>query len=145
MDPLRIYQHWNPGKLIFGPKSLNELAIEIPCSEIPLIVTDKGISNAGILKKVGDVLEKASIPYHLYDGIEPDPSIEIIEKAAAIYRQKGCMSVIGLGGGSSIDTAKAVSLMVTQQGTLREFGAGKAIEASVAPIYAIPTTAGTGS
>jgi len=145
MDPLRIYQHWNPGKLIFGPKSLNELAIEIPRSEVPLIVTDKGISNAGILKKVGDVLEKASIPYHLYDGIEPDPSIEIIEKAAAIYRQKGCTSVIGLGGGSSIDTAKAVSLIVTQQGTLREFGAGKVIGAPVAPIYAIPTTAGTGS
>lgn len=145
MDPWRIYQHWNPGKLIFGPNSLIELTKELSPKEVPLIVTDKGVINAGILQKVTAVLDGIGIQYHVFDGIEPDPPFEIIEKARAVYQEKGCTMVIGLGGGSSIDGAKAVSLIVSQKGSLREYGAGKPIEGMLAPIYAIPTTAGTGS
>jgi alcohol dehydrogenase class IV len=145
MDPWRVYQHCNPGKLIFGPKSLNEIPKEIPTKEIPLIVTDKGVSNSGILKKVTEVLDGASIRYHVFDGIEPDPPMEIVEEAATLYQQRGCTVLIGFGGGSSMDGAKAVSLIVSQKGNLREYGMGKAIEGMLAPIYAIPTTAGTGS
>mgnify|MGYP001085783814 CR=1 FL=1 len=145
MDPCRVYQHWNPGRLIFGPKSLNEVAKEISSKEVPLIVTDKGVSHAGILTKVTEVLEGAAIRFHVFDGIEPDPPMEIVEEAAATYRNHGCTLVIGLGGGSSIDGAKAVSLIASQKGTLREYGAGRPIEDTIPPIYAIPTTAGTGS
>jgi alcohol dehydrogenase class IV len=145
MDPWRVYQHWNPSKLIFGPNSLNELTKEISSKEVPFIVTDKGVINAGIFKKVTEALDGAGIRYHYFDGIEPDPSFEIVEKAAAAYQDKGCTLVIGLGGGSSIDGAKAVSLRVSQKGNLREYGAGKPIEGMLAPIYAIPTTAGTGA
>jgi alcohol dehydrogenase class IV len=145
MDPWRVYQHWNPGKLIFGPNSLNELTREISSKEVPFIVTDKGVINAGIFKKVTEVLDGAGIRYHYFDGIEPDPPFEIVEKAAAAYQDKGCTLVIGLGGGSSIDGAKGVSLRVSQKGNLREYGAGKPIEGMLAPIYAIPTTAGTGA
>jgi alcohol dehydrogenase class IV len=145
MDPWRVYQHWNPSKLIFGPNSLNELTKEISSKEVPFIVTDKGVINAGIFKKVTEVLDGAGIRYHYFDGIEPDPPFEIVEKAAAAYQDKGCTLVIGLGGGSSIDGAKAVSLRVSQKGNLREYGAGKPIEGMLAPIYAIPTTAGTGA
>jgi alcohol dehydrogenase class IV len=145
MDPWRVYQHWNPGKLIFGPNSLNELTREISSKEVPFIVTDKGVINAGIFKKVTKVLDEAGIRYHYFDGIEPDPPFEIVEKAAAAYQDKGCTLVIGLGGGSSIDGAKGVSLRVSQKGNLREYGAGKPIEGMLAPIYAIPTTAGTGA
>jgi len=73
MDPLRIYQHHTPGKLIFGQKSLNELAKEIPAKEMPLIVTDQGVSKSGILKKVTDVLKETEVRFHVFDGIEPDP------------------------------------------------------------------------
>lgn len=145
MNPWRVYQHWNPGKLLFGPQSLNELAKEISLKEVPLIVTDKGVLNAGILKKVTEVLDGAGIRYHLFDGIEPDPPLEIVEEAAAVYRDRGCTLVIGVGGGSSIDGAKAVSLRVSQKGNLKEYGMGKPIEGTLAPIYAIPTTAGTGA
>ena len=145
MDPCRVYQHWNPGRLIFGPKSLNEVAKEISSKEVPLIVTDRGISHASILTKVTEVLEGAAIQFHVFDGIEPDPPMEIVEEAAATYRNHGCTLVIGLGGGSSIDGAKAVSLIASQKGTLREYGAGRPIEDTIPPIYAIPTTAGTGS
>ena len=145
MNPQRVYQHNNPGRLIFGPKSVNELANEIPANEIPLVITDKGVSKSGILKKVTDVLDGAGICYHIFDGIEPDPPMEVVEKAVSLYQKHGCTLVIGLGGGSSIDGAKSVSLMASRQGSIREYGAGKVIEGQLTPIYAIPTTAGTGS
>jgi len=145
MNPWRVYQHLNPGKLIFGPNSLNQLTNELSLKEVPLIVTDKGVSNAGILGKLTAVLEGAGIRYHVFDGIEPDPPFEIVEKAAAAYQENGCTLVIGLGGGSSIDGAKAVSLRVSKKGNIREYGMGKVLEGILIPIYAIPTTAGTGS
>jgi alcohol dehydrogenase class IV len=145
MNPQRVYQHNNPGRLIFGPKSLNELANEIPVSEVPLVITDKGVSKSGILKKVTDVLDGAGIRYHIFDGIESDPPMEVVEKAVSLYKKHGCTLVIGLGGGSSIDGAKSASLMASRQGDIREYGAGKVIDGQLIPIYAIPTTAGTGS
>jgi alcohol dehydrogenase class IV len=145
MNPQRIYQHYNSGRIIFGPKSLNELAKEIPPSEVPLVITDQGVSKSGILKKVTNVLEGAGIHYHVFDGIEPDPPMEVVEKAVYIYQKHGCTLVIGLGGGSSIDVAKSVSLMASRQGDIKEYGAGKVIDGQLIPIYAIPTTAGTGS
>lgn len=145
MNPWRVYEHSTPGKLIFGPKSINELTKEIPLKGVPLIITDKGVSNAGILQKVTEVLEGASIRYHLFDRIEPDPPFEIVEEAATVYEKNGCTTVIGLGGGSSIDGAKAVSLKVSQKGNLREYGMGKPVEGILIPTYAIPTTAGTGA
>ena len=145
MNPQRVYQHNNPGRLIFGPKSLNELAKEIPANETPLVITDKGVAKSGILKKVTDVLEGAGVRYHIFDEIEPDPPKEAIEKAVSLYQKHGCTMLIGVGGGSSIDGAKAVSLMASRPGDIREYGAGKVIDGQLIPIYAIPTTAGTGS
>jgi alcohol dehydrogenase class IV len=121
------------------------LTNELSQKEVPLIVTDKGVSNAGILSKVTALLDGAGIRYHLFDGIEPDPPFEIIEKAAAAYQDNGCTLAIGLGGGSSIDGAKTVSLRVSKKGDIREYGLGKVLEGALAPTYAIPTTAGTGS
>lgn len=145
MNPWRVYQHWNPGKLIFGPNSLNQLTNELSSKEVPLIITDKGVLNAGILNKLTALLDGAGIRYHVFDGIEPDPPFEIVEEATAAYLDKGCTMVISLGGGSSIDGAKAVSLNVSQKGDLREYAMGKPIEGTLVPIYAIPTTAGTGA
>jgi len=145
MNPWRVYQHWNPGKLIFGPNSLSQLTNELSLKEVPLIVTDKGVANAGILSKLTALLDGEGIRYHVFDGIEPDPPFEIVDKAAASYLDKGCTLVIGLGGGSSIDGAKTVSLRVSKEGNIREYGMGKVLEGILIPIYAIPTTAGTGS
>jgi len=145
MNPQRVYQHNNPGRLIFGPKSVNELANEIPANEIPLVITDQGVAKSGILKRVTDVLEGAGIRHHIFDGIEPDPPTEVVGKAVSLFQKHGCTMVIGVGGGSSMDGAKAVSLMASHPGDIREYGAGKLIDGPLIPIYAIPTTAGTGS
>lgn len=145
MNLQRVYMQNNPGRLVFGPGSVKELANEIPANAVPLVVTDKGVSKSGILKKVTDILEGAGICHHIFDGIEPDPPVQVIEKAAALYRKHKCTMVIGVGGGSSIDGAKSTSLMVSYPGDIGEYSRGKLLPGPVAPIYAIPTTAGTGS
>jgi alcohol dehydrogenase class IV len=149
MDPLRLYQYWTPGKVLFGPKALDELKKEIGLKEIPLITTDEGIVRSGILRKVTNLLEEIKVQYYVFDQVEPDPSLEVVEKAADAYRRYGCTLVIGLGGGSSIDVAKAVNICGSQEGSLEgsltEYAAGKPMEERLPPLYAIPTTAGTGS
>lgn len=145
MNLQRVYMQNNPGRLVFGPKSVNELANELPMNAVPLVVTDKGVSKSGILKRVTDVLEGAGVRHQVFDGIEPDPPVQVIEKAAALYRKNKCTMVIGVGGGSSIDGAKSISLMVSHPGDIGEYSRGKVLSGPVAPIYAIPTTAGTGS
>jgi alcohol dehydrogenase class IV len=145
VEPSRLNQYWTPGKVIFGPNSINELKKEIGSKEIPLITTDEGIVRSGILKKVTDLLEEMEIQHFVFDKVEPDPSLEVVEKASNGYRRNGCTLVIGLGGGSSIDVAKAVAICGSQEGSLVEYTAGKPIEGALPPLYAIPTTAGTGS
>jgi alcohol dehydrogenase len=145
MDPTGLYQYWIPGRVIFGPNALAELKKEIGPGEIPLITTDAGIVRAGILKKLTDLLEERGVLYHVFDQVEPDPSLELVEQASADYRRHGCTLVIGLGGGSSIDLAKAVGICSSQEGSLVDYAGGKPMEGSLPPLYAIPTTAGTGS
>ncbi len=145
MDPTRVYQYSNPGRLIFGPGALAELKKEIKKNDIPLLITDEGIVRAGISKRVTDLLVETGISYELFDRVKADPSVEVVEEAATFYRKRGCTSIIGLGGGSPMDAAKAVALLGTREGALREYLAGKPIEGSFPLLFAIPTTAGTGS
>ena len=145
MDPLRLYQYWTPGKVIFGPNALDELRTEIGSREVPLLTTDEGVARSGILGKVADLLDKMGVQYHVFDRVESDPSLEVVEKAADAYLRYGCTLVIGMGGGSSIDVAKAVGIRCSQEGSLVEYAAGRPLEGRVFPLYAIPTTAGTGS
>lgn len=145
MDPMRVYQYSNPGRLIFGPGSLAELKKEFNVKDKPLIITDEGVARAGILKKVTDLIIEAGIRYELFDRVAADPSIEVFEEAAVFYRQRGCTSLIALGGGSSIDVAKGVAIRATHEGTIKEYASGKPVEGVLPRICAIPTTAGTGS
>lgn len=145
MSPARVFRHWNPGKLIFGPRSLGELEKEIAADQVPLIVTDRGVASAGILGEVLRVLEQAGVRCQVFDKIVSDPPIEVIEDAAGVYREHGCTMLIGVGGGSSMDAAKAVAIRVTQKGSLREYAQGRPLDSEVAQVCAIPTTAGTGS
>lgn len=145
MDLTRVYQHHNPGRLVFGPDSTREMKNFIQTAEVPLIVTDEGVTKAGILKRITDILAASGIRYAVFDEIVPNPPVDTIKKAARFYREQNCSMVIGLGGGSSMDGAKAVAILTGTGGDLREFASGKPIEGNLCRIFAIPTTAGTGS
>lgn len=112
----------------------------------PLVVTDQGVRAAGLLDRLTAHL-KEGVP--VYDGTQSNPTEASVIEATALYKQHDCDGVIGLGGGSSIDLAKAVALAATHDGSLKSYavieGGIARITAAMAPIIAIPTTAGTGS
>lgn len=114
----------------------------------PMIVTDPGIVRAGILNRIRDALP-SDLQVVVFEGTPPNPTEEAVEAAAAVYRSSEADGLLAVGGGSSIDLAKAVSIMVSHAGPLAQYaailGGAAKIRASVAPVVAVPTTAGTGS
>lgn len=113
------------------------------------LVTDPFINSSGRAEEVRKILEAGGISTVIFAEVEPDPPIELIERAGKIYKANGCEAVVGLGGGSSMDTAKTIGLRVTHPGDLREYegivGGGAKIKPVFPPIICIPTTSGTGS
>jgi len=113
----------------------------------PLLCTDKGLVNLGMVNDlVSHLGNDAALT--IFDGTPENPTQMAVEEAVELYRSAGCDGVVALGGGSSMDLAKAVALAVTHEGDLLEYtaglgGAGKI--GTVAPLIAIPTTSGTGS
>ncbi len=133
--------------IIFGPGSVNQLPEQIDKlkAKTVLLVTDKCLVQSEIFIVIKNILDKASIKWSLYSEVEPDPTIELIDRGAAFYKEKQCELVIGFGGGSSIDTAKGIAVLQTNKGSIADyFGRGK-IKKEIIPVIAIPTTAGTGS
>jgi len=110
----------------------------------PLLLTDRGLAKSGVFARVCETLPKSS--YTVFDAIPENPTVAGVEAALAVYRGEGCDGVAGVGGGSVIDSSKAVALLATHAGRLDDyFGQPDKITAKVAPLIAIPTTAGTGS
>ncbi len=129
------------GSLIALPDSLRELK-----ATKPLIVTDPGVVAAGLLDRVTATLEKADIPYAVFDQVVPNPYIQTVGQATKAYQDNGCDGIIGLGGGSAMDTAKGVGVEVTHEGNILTWEAAERdLENRIAPLITIPTTAGTGS
>jgi len=114
-----------------------------------LIIADPVMEKLGRTEEIKSLLAGSGVSAAVFTGVQPDPPIESIEKAARVYDKNGCDGLIAVGGGSSIDTAKATSVRVSQSGPLREYEnmvGGKAkIKPPVPPLIAVPTTSGTGS
>ena len=114
-----------------------------------LLATDPVMFSMGRADEVRKILESSGISAAIFSSVEPDPPIEIIERVGKIYTENGCDAILGLGGGSSMDTAKAVALRVTHTGEMREYesivGGTAKIKPVLPPIICIPTTSGTGS
>lgn len=131
----------------FGAIKLARAECERVAIRRPLICTDRGIVAAGLLPRLTDVL--GDLPYAVYDGTPSNPTEGAVMQAVAAYRAHDADGLIALGGGSSIDLAKAAALLATHSGRLADYatilGGSPRITARVAPLIAIPTTAGTGS
>jgi alcohol dehydrogenase len=111
----------------------------------PFVVTDSGIVNAGLLDACLDSLRKAGLEPHLFSDVVADPPEQIVLEAAQSARDAGCDGVIGYGGGSSMDVAKLIAVLIKDEQPLSELYGIENISSSRAPLIQIPTTAGTGS
>lgn len=143
--PFGIREHSNPGKLIFGENALSRIPAELGSFGKVLVLTDQGVKKAGILGKLIDVLEGASVGYEIFDEVPGDPPIETVESAYRVYRESECSSVLGLGGGSCLDASKAVAAVASTGEPISSYRDGRFVTGELIPVIAVPTTAGTGS
>jgi len=112
-----------------------------------LIVTDHGVSRAGLLSKVSQPLDEQGLKVAIYEDVQPEPTISSIETLLDLVKKSEYQFLIGLGGGSSMDTAKAVSLLLNNPGAPEDYFAGgeKGFSKIGIPCITVPTTAGTGA
>ena len=110
-----------------------------------LIVTDKVLCELGALEDTKQALTQSKVQFAVYDGVSTEPTVEFVQEGLKAYKENLCDFLIAVGGGSPMDTAKAIAVMVTNAGSIEDYqGLGK-IPKKGRPIIAIPTTAGTGS
>ena len=144
-----FFEFYCPVKIVAGYKALEHIPFELGVRGVskPMIVTDKGVSEAGIVEIVRNSMrEGGSDVIDVFDDVPADSPIEQVVAAAHAYRSSGCDSVIAIGGGSVMDTAKAVNVLVTEGGDdLTPYIGVNNLTRPLKPFVAIPTTAGTGS
>lgn len=133
--------------IIFGAGKLPEIGIKAKAfGKKCMIVCGPGTAKKGLAGKVRGLLEKESVSSVIYDKVIPNPTVEAVDEGAAIARQKKCEFVIGLGGGSAMDTAKGIAVAASHEGGIWSYAIGKsAITERTLPVIAVTTTSGTGS
>lgn len=144
------FNFYIPSRIIFGKGSLNNLHKQKFPGKKALIVTEVFIKEFGYLKMLEEQLNKANISFVLFDKVIPNPIKEHVMEGAEIAKKEKCDFIIGMGGGSSIDSAKSIAIMSTNGGDfwdyiLRGTGKRKSIPNDPLPVIAITTTSGTGT
>lgn len=112
-----------PTEIVFGRKSVSETGniVKKLGRDTALIITDEGIMKNNLLNNIEASLKEANIMYLIFHEVEPDPTIQGVKKATELLKEIGAKVVIGVGGGSSIDTAKAVATMATNEGEIFDY------------------------
>jgi len=139
---------WREPELLEGENSLRRLAnfIKKQGIESVLLVTDQGIVSVGLMDEFLEDLKNESIKYVIYDKTVPNPTIENIEEALQMYSEFNCQGIVAFGGGSPMDCAKGVGARVARPNkSLPQMKGVLKILKKLPPLFAIPTTAGTGS
>lgn len=145
------FNFYMPSRIFFGNGSVKSLcSVPLPSGKGLIITGGTSTTKLGYVDKVVDALKKGGHDSIVYSDVQPNPTIQGVRECADIARKEGCSFIVGLGGGSSIDTAKAVAVMATNDGDWWDYisggsGKGKEIKNDALPIVAITTTAGTGT
>ncbi|NPU84825.1 MAG: iron-containing alcohol dehydrogenase [Syntrophaceae bacterium] len=144
---IRPFTYTGAKKIVFGTGSFRSLADHI--RELggarPLIVLDHALAEAGFRKTVKDLLDKSGLRYSLFDGVEPEPALERADEGAKAALKGKCDLVVGIGGGSSMDVAKAVAALAGNKGKAVDYLGLNKVPGPGLPTIMVPTTAGTGS
>jgi alcohol dehydrogenase len=138
-----------PVKIIAGSSALEHLPFELSARGVskPIIVTDRGVRGAGLVAQLQGALASANVPCDVvYDDVPPDSSTGVVTAITHVYRREGCDGIIAIGGGSVIDTAKAVNILVSEGGDdLLAYSGTHGLKRRLKPLFVLPTTSGTGS
>jgi alcohol dehydrogenase class IV len=149
--PLRVgalpQTFYNPTRIIFSEGSVGEIgphAAALGAKRV-MVISDPGVVRAGLTEPVVKSITGAGLGAEVYSEVEPDPRIEIVERALAAYQKHKCDLLVAVGGGSSMDTAKAAAILATNPGKLRSYEGWEKFPKQPAPLFAVPTTVGTAS
>ncbi|MDO4345143.1 MAG: iron-containing alcohol dehydrogenase [Eubacteriales bacterium] len=139
---------WRTPEILEGEDALVQMAEKMRQKNYHrvLVVTDQGLAQIGLYRRVTDVLESAGVPYVLYTKTIPNPTIANVEEALSMYKEGGCDAIVAIGGGSAIDCGKVVGARAVKPNQSVEKMKGiLRIHRKTPDFYAVPTTAGTGS
>lgn len=144
---IKPFSFTGAGKIVFGTGSFNKLAEHIQAlrGRRPLIVLDKNLAAAGFNKKVTDILDKNGLKTSFFEQAEPEPRLELADEGAKAALKGKCDLVVGIGGGSAMDLAKAVAAVAGNKGKAADYLGLNKVPAPGLPTIMVPTTAGTGS
>ena len=148
MDLPGYYEFCCRVKIIAGHNALEKIpaALSHLNAGKPMIVTDKGVAGAGLIDIVTNAIKDGVTIRAIADDVPPDSDLRVVNRLAQEYREKGCDSLIAVGGGSVMDTAKGINIVVSEKADdLMKFSGGHVLKRALKPLIAIPTTAGTGS
>ena len=143
-----FFLDWRKPDLIKGAGAVTQLpaAIRERGLKTVLVVTDKGLMSLNLLAGLFEALEKAGIKYVVFDGVQPNPTIDNIEDAVEIYKENGCEGIVAFGGGSPMDCAKACGARIARPDkSVPQMRGVLKVNRKLPPLFAVPTTAGTGS
>ncbi len=136
-----------PQDIQFGMGSLAKLPEILAAnhSDHVMLVSDRGLEKIGVVAKVQAIIEAAGITVTSYLDVVPNPTVEVVNAAASLYKTSGATSLVALGGGSPMDVAKSVGVLARYGGKITDYEGNHKVPGPIEPIIAIPTTAGTGS
>lgn len=136
-----------PQSIEFGMGSIHKIPeiLELSKSNHVFLISDRGLESLGLVKTIEDIIVRAGKTCTTYLDVKPNPTIVIVDEATLKYKESGATSIIALGGGSSIDVAKAVGVLANYGGKITDYEGNHKVPGEIVPMIAIPTTAGTGS
>ncbi|MCK5782681.1 MAG: iron-containing alcohol dehydrogenase [Flavobacteriales bacterium] len=145
----KYFEFFNPVKINAGEGALEGIPAELQRLNVskPFIITDKGIVSFGLLNLVLDGFNDSDIVIGaIYDDVPPDSSIEVVNEAASIYKREACDCIIAVGGGSVIDSAKGMNIVISENTEdITQFSGHDRLRNFQQPLIVVPTTSGTGS
>lgn len=135
------------GRILCGIGKSEKIGEEVKKSGFRrvMVVTDKFLHSAGIIDGILDSLRHEAIEFEIYDDIQTDPSVLLMDKIAAQAKTYGAEALVGVGGGSALDSAKGAAIVMTNGGSIRDYVGEQKFSIPPTPVFALPTTAGTGS
>jgi len=148
---IKVGEFYTPKKIIFGPGGLSQIGAEAKRlgNKVLVVLGRSAMRKSGALDHLTHLLKEKNLEYIICENIPSDPTVETVDNGVSLARKGSCNLVIALGGGSVLDTGKAISAMLTNEGSVADYqeieGKGRKFQHKPIPFIAIPTTSGTGS
>lgn len=141
------FEYTQPTKLVFGPGSVSKIGAELERlgAKSIFLVSDEGAKKAGIVDRVIQGLDRNKLKVVIFTDVEANPTLATVDKGHEVWKREGCDTLLGVGGGSSMDVAKGVGILAKNPGPLPQYMGIDKFPNPAPPLVAVPTTAGTAS